>query len=192
MIPAGLQLLPATTIMAAVLTGILGFFLLEKLLLWRHCHDGRCEVHGSAGPLILVGDAFHNFVDGVVVAAAFLTSVPLGISAGLAVVAHEIPQEVGDFAILLENGYGRCKAFVLNGLSAGTTLVGAVAAYFFLGRTQGTVPYVLAVSAASFIYIGTADLIPALHRVVSPGASARQFVLMAAGVATAAAFHVRH
>ena len=110
------------------------FFVLEKLVLWRHCHDNECEVHGRAAPLILIGDAFHNFVDGVVIAAAFLTSIPLGIAASLAVIAHEIPQEVGDFAILLDNGYGRTKALILNRLSAVTTLPGAVLAYFWLGE----------------------------------------------------------
>ena len=114
MIPAGLKLAPAFTVTATVLAGIVLFFVLEKLVLWRHCHDSECEVHGRAGPLILVGDAFHNFVDGIVIAGAFLTSVPLGISVSLAVVAHEIPQEVGDFAILLDSGYSKTRALALN------------------------------------------------------------------------------
>jgi len=130
MIPDGLKQAPAVAVMATVLAGMVLFFALEKFVLWRHCHEGDCEVHGRAGPLILIGDAFHNFVDGAVIAAAFLTSIPLGIAAALAVSAHEVPQEVGDFAILLDNGYSRTKALVLNGLSAATTLPGAVAAYF--------------------------------------------------------------
>jgi zinc and cadmium transporter len=143
------------------------FFVLEKLVLWRHCHDSGCEVHGRAAPLILIGDAFHNFVDGMVIAAAFLTSIPLGVAAALAVIAHEVPQEVGDFAILLDSGYGRMKALILNGLSSATTLPGAVLAYFWLGEMHAAVPYILALSAASFIYIAAADLIPGLHRQVS-------------------------
>ena len=189
MIPAGLKLAPAFTVTATVLAGIVLFFVLEKLVLWRHCHDSECEVHGRAGPLILVGDAFHNFVDGVVISAAFLTSIPLVIVTSLAVIAHEVPQEVGDFAILLDNGYGRMKAFFLNGLSAAATLPGAVLAYFWLEETHAVVPYILALSAASFIYIATADLIPGLHRQATPAASLRQLVLLLAGVGTIALFH---
>jgi zinc and cadmium transporter len=190
MIPAGLSDAPAVAVMATVLAGMVLFFVLEKLVLWRHCHDGDCEVHGRAGLLILIGDAFHNFVDGVVIAAAFLTSIPLGITASFAVIAHEVPQEVGDFAILLDNGYGRMKALVLNTLSAAATLPGAVAAYFWLGEMREAVPYVLAISAASFIYIAAADLIPGLHRQVSLAASLGQLMLILAGIATIAIFHV--
>jgi zinc and cadmium transporter len=189
MIPAGLKQAPAYAVMATVLAGMVLFFVLEKLVLWRHCHDGTCEVHGRAGPLILIGDAFHNFVDGVVIAAAFLTSIPLGIAASLAVIAHEVPQEVGDFAILLDNGYGRMKAFLLNSLSSAATLPGAVVAYFWLGETREAVPYILALSAASFIYIAAADLIPGLHRQVTAAASLRQLVLLLAGIGTIAIFH---
>ena len=189
MIPAGLKHAPAVAVTATVLAGMVLFFTLEKFVLWRHCHEGNCEVHGRAGPLILIGDAFHNFVDGVVIAAAFLTSIPLGIAAALAVIAHEVPQEVGDFAILLDNGYSRAKALVLNGLSAATTLPGAVAAYFWLAETRGAVPYILALSAASFIYIAAADLIPGLHRQVTPVASLRQLVLLLAGIGTIAFFN---
>ena len=189
MIPAGLALAPPLAVTATVLIGIVLFFLLEKLILWRHCHDSACEVHGRSAPLILIGDAFHNFVDGVVIAAAFLTSIPLGVSAALAVIAHEIPQEVGDFAILLGSGYGRTKAIVLNGLSATTTLPGAVLAYFWLGETRAAVPYILAISAASFIYIAMADLIPGLHRQVTATASIRQLVLILTGIGTILVFH---
>jgi zinc and cadmium transporter len=192
MIPAGLKLAPATTVLATVLAGMVLFFVLEKLVLWRHCHDSDCEVHGRAGPLILIGDAFHNFVDGVVIAAAFLTSIPLGITASLAVIAHEIPQDVGDFAILLDSGYGRTKALLLNGLSAAATLPGALIGYFWLGETQDAVPYMLALSAASFIYIAAADLIPSLHRQVTTAASFRQLVLLLAGIGTIALFHFGH
>lgn len=189
MIPAGLNLAPAATVTATVLAGMVLFFVLEKLVLWRHCHDSACEVHGRAAPLILIGDAFHNFVDGVVIAAAFLTSMPLGVTASLAVVAHEVPQEVGDFAILLDNGYGRAKALVLNTVSAATTLPGAMLAYFWLDEMRGAVPYILAISAASFIYIAAADLIPGLHRQGTAAASLRQLVLLLAGIGTIAIFH---
>ena len=189
MIPAGLRQAPTVAVMATVLAGIVLFFTLEKFVLWRHCHDSQCELHSRAGPLILIGDAFHNFVDGVVIAAAFLTSIPLGIAASLAVIAHEVPQEVGDFAILLDSGYGRMRALVLNGLSSATTLPGAVATYLWLGETHAAVPYILALSAASFIYIAAADLIPGLHRQVTPAASLRQLVLLLAGIGTIVLFH---
>ena len=190
MIPAGLEQAPANAVMATVLAGIVLFFVLEKLVIWRHCHQANCEVHSRAAPLILIGDAFHNFVDGVVIAAAFLNSVPLGIAAALAVIAHEIPQEVGDFAILLDSGYSRTKALLLNGLSSVTTLPGALLTYFWLGETHAAVPYILAMSAASFIYIAAADLIPSLHRQVSLEASFRQLMLLLTGIITIAFFHI--
>lgn len=186
MIPSGLEQAPANLVMATVLAGMVLFFVLEKLVIWRHCHQADCEIHGRAAPLILIGDAFHNFVDGVVIAAAFLNSVPLGIATALAVIAHEVPQEVGDFAILLDNGYSRSKALLLNGLSSSTTLPGALMAYFWLGETRQAVPYILAISAASFIYIAAADLIPALNRQVTLAASVWQFVMLMTGIGTIA------
>jgi zinc and cadmium transporter len=192
MIPNALQQNTALDISATVLAGIVIFFVLEKIIIWRHCHDAECEVHGAAGPLILIGDAFHNFVDGFVIAAAFLTSVPLGIVASLAVIAHEIPQEVGDFAILLENGYSRSRALVLNLLSSLTTLPGAVIAYFFLGATREAVPFILALSAASFIYIAIADLVPSLHRQAGLKPALRQLILVLAGIGTIAVFRLAH
>ena len=142
--------------------------------------------------MILIGDAFHNFVDGFVIAAAFLTSIPLGIAASFAVIAHEVPQEVGDFAILLESGYSRMRALLLNTLSSLATLPGAVIAYYFLGATMEAVPYILALSAASFIYIAIADLVPSLHRQVGLKSALRQFLLVLAGIGTIAAFHFGH
>lgn len=192
MIPHALQQATPIAISGTVLVGIVLFFVLEKIVIWRHCHDTECEVHSSAGPLILIGDAFHNFVDGFVIAAAFLTSVPLGIAASLAVIAHEIPQEVGDFAILLENGYSRTRALVLNLLSSLATLPGAVIAYFFLGSTREAVPFILALSAASFIYIAVADLVPSLHRQIGLKAALMQFVLILAGIGTIAIFQLMH
>jgi zinc and cadmium transporter len=192
MIPEALQQNTALDISSTILAGIVIFFILEKMVIWRHCHTSGCEVHGAAGPLILIGDAFHNFVDGFVIAAAFLTSVPLGIAASLAVIAHEIPQEVGDFAILLENGYSRSRAFMLNLLSSLTTLPGAVIAYFYLGVTREAVPFILALSAASFIYIAIADLVPGLHRQVGLKPALIQLFLVIAGIGTIAIFRLAH
>ena len=140
----------------------------------------------------LIGDAFHNLADGVVIAVAFLTSIPMGIAASLAMTTHEVPREVGDFAILLDSGYGRTKALLLNGLSSAATLPGAVAAYLWLGETREAVPYILALSAASFIYIATADLIPGLRRQVTAAASVRQLALLLAGIGTIAFFRFGH
>ncbi|GAB6046968.1 ZIP family metal transporter [Methyloparacoccus murrellii] len=175
-------------IMGTVLAGILSFFLLEKLLLWRHCHADRCETHSEehyhqpAGTLIVVGDAIHNFVDGILIAAAFMTDVHLGIITSLAVAAHEIPQEVGDFAILLQSGYGKWRALAFNLLSSLATLVGGILAYFSLEHLHGLLPYILALAASSFVYIAVADLIPSLHQKTSARAALQQIALILAGV----------
>ena len=155
-LPSALEQLPATRVLGTLLLGILLFFFLEKLVLWRHCHTHDCEVHDGAVLPVLVGDAFHNFVDGAVVAAAVLTSVPLGISTALAVAAHEIPQEVGDFAILLHAGYSRRQALLLNVLSAGASGLGAIAACISFDDLPKMLPYFLALAAASFLYVAIA------------------------------------
>jgi zinc and cadmium transporter len=176
------------SLLATVLIGILGFFLLEKLLIWRHCHADHCETHSEdyfhqpAGTLIVVGDAIHNFVDGILIAAAFLTDINLGIITSLAVAAHEIPQEVGDFAILLQSGYGRGKALAYNLLSSLATMVGGILAFFSLEHIHGWLPYILALAASSFIYIAVADLIPSLHQKTTARAAVQQIMLVAAGV----------
>ena len=183
-LPSALEQLPATRVLGTLLLGILLFFLLEKLVLWRHCHTHDCEVHDGAVFPVLVGDAFHNFVDGAVVAAAVLTSVPLGISTALAVAAHEIPQEVGDFAILLHAGYSRRRALMLNVLSAGASGLGAIAACISFDLVPRMLPYFLALAAASFLYVAMADLIPGLHRGRTDAGSMRQILLIGAGIAS--------
>jgi zinc and cadmium transporter len=183
-LPETLEQLPPARVFTTLLAGILLFFVLEKLVLWRHCHTHDCEVHdGSVFP-VLVGDAFHNFVDGAVIAAAVMTSVPLGISTAIAVAAHEIPQEVGDFAILLHAGYSRRRALLLNVLSATASAVGAIAAFAAFDIVPMMLPYFLALAAASFLYVAMADLIPGLHRGRTDASSLRQIVLIAAGIAT--------
>lgn len=185
LLPASLeQVSSARIVLATLLGGILLFFVLEKLVLWRHCHIHDCEVHESTVFPVLIGDAFHNFVDGAVIAAAVVTSVPLGISTAVAVAAHEIPQEVGDFAILLHGGYSRGKALMLNVLSAVSSAVGAAAAFFAFDLVPRMLPHFLALAAASFLYVAMADLIPGLHRGRTDAGSLRQIVLIAAGVLT--------
>jgi zinc and cadmium transporter len=168
-----------------VLGGILTFFVLEKLVLWRHCHDeGECSVHRSTVALVIFGDAIHTFVDGVVIAAAVLISVPLGLTTALAIVAHEIPQEAGDFAILLSAGFSRSRALVLNLTSAIGGVLGAIAMLAFGSAAPAAVPFVLAFAAGNFLYVAMADLIPTLHRGGVDRNAFRQVVLIVLGVAT--------
>jgi zinc and cadmium transporter len=183
-LPKTLEQLPAREVFPTLLLGILLFFVLEKLVLWRHCHTHDCEVHDGSVLPVVVGDGFHNFVDGAVIAAAAMTSLPLGISTAVAVTAHEIPQEVGDFAILLHAGYSRGKALMLNVLSALASILGAVAAFFAFDQIPALLPYFLALAAASFLYVAMADLIPGLHRGRTDASSLRQILLIGAGVAT--------
>ena len=184
---------------AAILGGIFAFFVLEKLLLWRHCHTENCEVHdphhhtgsgahdhGRSGALIIVGDTVHNFVDGVLIAAAFLQSTELGILAAIAIVAHEIPQEVGDFLILLHSGYSRARALAINLLSSAATMVGGVFGYFALQVVSGWETTLLGIVAASMIYVAVADLIPGLHRRPELRDTASQALLIALGIGTIA------
>lgn len=184
MLPNALRLAPPSAVTGTLLAGLVAFFVLEKLVVWRHCHEEGCEGHRGSAPVILLGDAFHNLLDGVAIAAAFLTSVPLGIAAALAVIAHEVPQEVGDFAILLNAGYGRARAFGYNLLSSLATLPGALFGFLYLDTARRLTPYFLAVSAASFVYVAMADLVPHLHRHLGLRATALQTSLLLAGIAT--------
>jgi len=178
----------AGALFATVLAGLIGFFLLEKLLIWRHCHASDCEAHTEqhfhhpAGTLIVLGDGIHNFVDGVLIGAAFLVDIQLGVVTSLAVATHEIPQEVGDFAILLQSGYPAGRAFIYNMLSSLGTVLGGLLAYFSLGNLHAALPYVLAIAASSFIYVAVADLIPTLHKKTRGSETLRQLVLISAGV----------
>ena len=248
-------------ITGTVLVGILLFFALEKLVIWRHCHGDHCEVHAihteedcpnksmvrqphqeqdleithawdnvlnvrpklvegqnkdavqtkyraaasgmqnasmlkpahshshlhdseRSGMMIMIGDTFHNFVDGILIASAFMVDVKLGIVTSIAIIAHEIPQEVGDFLILLHSGYSKKKAFLFNLVSSFATLVGGVAAYFALQTLQAWVPYILSLAAASLLYVSVADLIPSLHKRTELSASISQLSLILCGVST--------
>ena len=186
----------AEQIMATVLIGILIFFVLEKALIWRHAlhgeaaHDHHHPPQGrNAGALIMVGDSFHNFLDGVLLTAVFVSDIRLGILTGLAMIAHEIPQELGDFAIMIESGFSRAMTFTLNAVSSLAMIVGALLAWWRIDEIQTYLPYVLAFTSSSFIYIAVADLIPALHRGFRIRESLVQLVLIAAGVALTVLFH---
>ncbi len=178
-------------VLATMLGGILFFFLLEKLVLWRHCHEHHCEVHEhpahthstrASGWLVLLGDAVHNFVDGILIAAAFMGGIEIGIVTALAIIAHEIPQETGDFVILIHSGFSRIKALLLNLLASIATLLGAVLAYLLFSGMEAWVPYLLALAAASLVYVSVADLIPGLHKRAEIKATAVQMVMILLGV----------
>lgn len=194
---------------ATVLFGILLFFILEKLVLWRHCHAEECEVHdpshaativaipprpigyamdqhdhGRSGMMIMLGDTFHNFVDGILIAAAFMADVQLGIVTSIAIIAHEIPQEAGDFLILLNSGYTRKQALLFNLLSSVATLLGGMATYLMLQDMNHLIPSLLGVAAASMIYVAMSDLIPGLHRRPEIGATIQQVALITLGISS--------
>ncbi len=208
LLPHALEEGRAGPVMMTVLAGLLAFFLLEKLVLWRHAH-GHDEhqqdvdesehdhalhghVHGDSGRsglMILIGNSVHNFCDGIVIAAAFLGDLRLGIAATVAIVAHAIPQQVGDFAVLLHSGFTRSRAFAFNIAAGSATLAGALAGYFALAGMQQALPFVLAVAAASLLYVAVADLIPSLHRRPEPAETARQMLLIGLGVAVIGIAH---
>jgi len=192
----------------ALIAGIALFFVLEKFLLWRHCHDDHCAEHPvsdepahghdhghghthahdearkkASGSLVLVGDALHNVLDGVLIAAAFLTDVHLGLVTAVAIMAHEIPQEVGNFAVLLHSGVSRRRALALNLLTSLTAVIGGIVGYFALETAIRALPFALAVAAASLLYVAVADLIPGLHRRIDPRSSITQVLLIGCGIA---------
>ncbi len=228
------------SISATLLLGLLLFFILEKLVIWRHCHGDHCEVHalhsedncpqtqtiqeadtkykavtsqvseskahsilqvhshthshahhdsGRSGMMIMIGDTFHNFVDGVLIAAAFLVDVKLGMVTAIAIISHEIPQEVGDFLILLHSGYSKKQAFIFNIVSSLATLVGGLLAYYSLQYVMNWIPYILALAAASMLYVAVADLIPGLHKRTELKATLSQVLLISLGIFTIWATH---
>jgi zinc and cadmium transporter len=181
------ELTPARTGMT-LLAGIITFFVLEKLVLWHHCHTEDCEGHGHVhrpGALVLIGHGFHSFVDGVAIGAAVQASLTLGISTAIAVALHEVPQQVGDYAVLLHAGYKRRSALLLSVLSAGGAVTGTIAAFTVFDHLPGFLPYALTFAAASFLYISMADLIPDLHRGKVDAGAFRQLLLLLAGLSTA-------
>jgi zinc and cadmium transporter len=162
-----------------ILVGILVFFLLEKSL-WKHCHEKECPVHPFAY-LNLFGDGLHNFIDGMIIAASFLVSIPLGTAATIAVISHEVPQEIGDFGILVYGGLSKNKALFYNFLTAITAIAGAMFTYAFY-EVIPKMAYLLAFAAGSFIYIATTDLIPEMRKERKLTVSFAQFILLLAGI----------
>ena len=208
LLPQALETGNAERVMMTVLAGLLAFFALEKLVLWRHAHghaeheDGADEsehehalhAHGTdqgrSGLMILIGTSVHNFCDGVVIAAAFLASTALGVATTVAIVAHAVPQQVGDFAVLVHSGFARKRAFAYNVAVGIATLVGALAGYVALADIQQALPMALAIAASSLLYVAVADLIPSLHRRPEPIETAKQLLLIGLGIAVIALAHV--
>ncbi len=206
LLPHAFEIAPNPQLLAGtILGGILAFFILEKLVLWRHCHQELCEAHdphaapdphdhGRSGMMILVGDTLHNFVDGIIIAAAFIADTELGVVTALAIVAHEIPQEVGDFLILLHSGYSKRAALALNMASSAAMVLGGLLAYSALQLLQDWIPVLLGLAIASMLYVSVADLIPGLHRRPELRATAQQVTLITLGIVTVwlAGFLVHH
>lgn len=184
----------ARSLFATLLAGLLGFFLLEKLAILRHSHhyegDGHSHEHGhdaheagKAGWMILVGDGLHNFTDGILIAAAFLANPNLGIITGVAIIAHEIPQEIGDFIVLLNAGFTRARAYAYNLICSLMAVIGGLLGYAMLGRAAGWIPYVLVFASSGFIYIAVSDLMPQMQRRATLRETIPQILLIALGVA---------
>ncbi|HSV17923.1 MAG TPA: ZIP family metal transporter [Casimicrobiaceae bacterium] len=207
LIPHALETGTPQTVMVTMLAGLLGFFLLEKLVLWRHAHGHEAHAHdqdetehdhalhagpgaGRPGLMILIGNGVHSFCDGIVIAAAFIADTPLGVATTIAIVAHAVPQQVGDFAVLLHSGFTRRKAFTFNVAVGLATLVGALAAYGALADMARALPVVLAIAAASLLYVAVADLIPSLHRRPEPLETARQMIAILLGIGVIAVAHL--
>ena len=209
LLPHALETGATERVLITVLAGLIAFFVLEKLVLWRHSHghdEHRSDAdetehdhalhaqgthdHGRSGTMILIGTAVHNFCDGIVIAASFIADLRLGFAATVAIVAHAVPQQVGDFAVLLHSGFTRSRAFAYNVSAGFATLAGALAGYYALARMQQMLPTVLAIAASSLLYVAVADLIPSLHRRPEPLETAKQALLIALGVGVIAGVHL--
>jgi len=154
---------PLLNLFLFVLVGFILFFLIEKVLHWRHCHKGECDVH-TFQYMNLIGDSIHNFIDGLIMAASFVVSIPLGITTTIAISFHEIPQEIGDFGVLIYGGFSKKKAIALNFLVALTAVIGGIVGYFISSRIENTVLYILPFAAGGFIYIAATDLVPEIRK----------------------------
>jgi zinc and cadmium transporter len=171
------------------IVGIVFFFAMEKFLYWRHCHDGKCPVHMFAY-LNLIGDAVHNFIDGVAISASFLVSSPLRFATTLAVVFHEIPQELGDFGVLLYGGFGKKRALTYNFLSALAAVAGALVTYYLAFQRQGVAQVLLPFAAGGFVYIAATDLMPELHKRTQGKESVVQLLTILIGIGLMAALKI--
>lgn len=165
LLPESLEELAAMNVFAYLMVGFILFFIVERFLHWHHCHQhgGKCAVH-PVSYLILLGDGVHNLIDGIIIGVSFFVSVPFGIITTLLIIGHEIPQELGNFGVLVYGGFGKTKALIFSFISQLTCVIGGIAAFFFSKSIQGAVPFILPFAAGGFIYIAASDLIPELHK----------------------------
>ncbi len=185
LLPHAMEAVSPEKISLIGLFGIIGFFVLEKIIRIHHCHRTDCDSHkdhNHSSTMIIIGDGLHNFLDGVIITTSFMISVPVGITTTLAIAAHEIPQEIGDFAIFLHSGMSKKKAIIMNLLSGATSFLGAIIAFFALKESTEAIPYVMAISASSFIYIALVDLAPELHRHSNLKNDIQKIILLLLGV----------
>lgn len=181
LMPEAMDYIDPLIALEIMLVSFVGFFFVERTFHWRHCHDENCKVH-SFGYMNLYGDAIHNFIDGLIIASAFVISVPIGISTSVALAFHEIPQEIGDFGVLLHAGFTKKKALIFNFIVALFSVLGGIVGFVLSTQTEGIIPYILPVAAGGFLYIATSDLIPELKKEVNPKKSISSFVLFVVGI----------
>jgi len=181
-LPEALEKTNSTVVFYYLILGIILFFLMERYFYWRHCHDGICNVHAFTY-LNLIGDGLHNFLDGMVIAVSFVVSAKLGVVTTLAVIFHEIPQELGDFGVLVYGGFSKYKALLYNFISGLAAMIGAIIGYFMSGIATNLSSFILPLTAGGFIYIATSDLIPQIHKETNPRRSTFAFIAFLFGVA---------
>lgn len=181
LLPEAMEELETKMVLNTTLLSFLLFFVLEKVLGWRHCHESECEIH-SFGYMNLFGDAIHNFVDGLVIAGAFVNSIPLGMSTSLAILVHEIPQEIGDFGVLVHAGFKKRQALLMNFLSGLAAVFGALLGYFISESGVAMEKFLLPLAAGGFLYIGASDLLPEIRKEKSLKKSILSFVIFLVGI----------
>jgi zinc and cadmium transporter len=182
LLPEAAQEIETSKLYLIVLAAFIFFFFMEKLLFWRHCHKENCPIH-TFGYMNLVGDSLHNFIDGLVIAGAFLVDIKLGIATTIAIAIHEIPQEIGDFGVLIHAGFNKKKALVVNYLVALTVVLGGVVGYFISFSLNNIIPYLLPFAAGGFIYIAASDLMPELRKETNLKRSISSFAVFILGIA---------
>ncbi len=181
LIPESIELSNYYTVAYSLLIGFILFFILERLLHWRHCHENNCKVH-TVSYMNLVGDSIHNFLDGIIISASFVTDFALGISTTIAVIMHEIPQEMGDFGVLIHGGFSKKKAILMNFFVSTISIIGAIFGFFLINKISFIESNLLAFAAAGFIYIALSDLIPEIHREVNINKAIFSIVMFIIGI----------
>ncbi len=163
LLPEALEATTPMVVGLSIIAGFSAFFLIERVLHWHHCHKQKCEVH-TFSYMNLIGDAIHNFIDGIIIAISYVANIHVGIVTTIAIIAHEVPQEIGDFGVLIYGGFKKSKAILFNFLSALTAVLGALVGYFMSNMISGVIPFILPIAAGGFVYIAASDLVPELHK----------------------------